>query len=171
MPKVVFVNEHRIVEVPQGKNLKTLALELGINPHREFFRGVNCGYFGMCGTCQLWVKESGPGSTNSKNLREKIAGMRGLRRLACQVKVLGDVEVTTFAGGDGRLRAPRPIAPPPNPSIDPTAKRKPIDASGTAEFTLGHPSAVGTGTRVATRRVASEGDDEAAEDEPSAKGG
>ena len=61
MPKVVFVNEHRIVEVPPGKNLKSLALELGINPHREFFRGVNCGYLGMCGTCQVWVKESAPG--------------------------------------------------------------------------------------------------------------
>jgi ferredoxin len=168
MPKVVFVNEHRIVEVPQGKNLKSLALELGINPHREFFRGVNCGYLGMCGTCQVWVKEGAPGSANSRNLREKIAGMRGLRRLACQVKVLGDVEVTTFAGGDGRLRSPRPIAPPPRPSVDATAKRKPIDASGTAEFVLGHPSAVGTGTRVPTKRVAAEGDEEAAEDESGA---
>jgi len=27
MPKVVFVNEHRIVEVPSGKNLKTLAAD------------------------------------------------------------------------------------------------------------------------------------------------
>ena len=169
MPKVVFVNEHRIVEVPQGKNLKSLALELGINPHREFFRGVNCGYFGMCGTCQVWVKESKPGSANAPNLREKIAGMRGLRRLSCQVKILGDVEITTFAGGDGRLRSPRPIAAPPQPSIDPTAKRKPIDASGSAEFIHGHPSAVGTGTRVPTKRAAAESDDDTA-DEESAEG-
>jgi hypothetical protein len=125
----------------------------------------------MCGTCQVWVKESAPGSANSLNLREKIAGMRGLRRLACQVKVLGDVEITTFAGGDGRLRAPRPIAPPPNPSTDPTAKRKPIDASGTAEFVYGHPSAVGAGTRVPTQRVAAEGDEEAPDEESAAGGG
>ena len=164
MPKVVFVNEHRIVEVPPGKNLKSLAVELGINPHREFFRGVNCGYLGMCGTCQVWVKENAPGAANALNLRERFAGMRGLRRLSCQVKVLGDVEVTTLAGGDGRLRAPRPIAPPPAPSIDPTAKRKPIDASGSAEFVLGHPSAVGTGTRVPAKRV-TESDEEAAEEE------
>jgi ferredoxin len=164
MPKVVFVNEHRIVEVPPGKNLKSLAVELGINPHREFFRGINCGYLGMCGTCQVWVKESAPGSANPKNLRERIAGMRGQRRLSCQVKILGDVEITTFAGGDGRLRAPRPIAPPPAPSIDPTAKRKPIDAASTAEFVYGHPTAVGTGTRVPTKRVA-EGEEEAADDE------
>ena len=137
MPKVVFVNEHRIVEVPPGKNLKSLALELGINPHREFFRGVNCGYFGMCGTCQ--------------------------------VKIQGDVEITTFAGGDGRLRAPRPIAPPPQPTIDSTAKRKPVDASSSAEFIHGHPSAVGTGTRVATKRMATE-DEETTEEESAAEG-
>jgi hypothetical protein len=146
-----------------------LALELGINPHREFFRGINCGYLGMCGTCQVWVKEIAPGAANALNLREKFAGMRGLRRLACQVKVLGDVEITTFAGGDGRLRAPRPIAPPPKPTVDPTAKRKPIDASASAEFVLGHPAAVGTGTRVPAKREAAEGDE--AEEEPTTGGG
>jgi ferredoxin len=170
MPKVVFVNEHRIVEVPQGKNLKSLALELGINPHREFFRGVNCGYFGVCGTCQVWVKESAPGSTNALNLREKFAGMRGLRRLSCQVKVMGDVEITTLAGGDGRLRSPRPIASPPKPTVDPTATRKPIDAASTAEFTYGHPSAVGAGTRVPTKRVAAESDEETSEEDSTTEG-
>jgi ferredoxin len=165
MPKVVFVNEHRIVEVPAGKNLKTLALELGINPHREFFRGLNCGHLGLCGTCQVWVRDEHAGSTNEPNLREKMAGMRGQRRLSCQVQILGDVEVTTFAGGDDRLRAPRPIAPPPNPTLDPTAKRKPIDAAGTAEFLHGHPSAVGTGTRVPAKRISeASDDDEASED-------
>jgi ferredoxin len=171
MPKVVFVNEHRIIEVPQGKNLKSLALELGINPHREFFRGINCGYLGMCGTCQVWVKEKAPGSTNLRNFREKIAGTRGQRRLACQVKVLGDVEITTMPGGDGRLRSPRPIAPPPNPSIDPMAARKPIDAASTAEFMLGHPSAVGSGTRVPTKRVATETEEEEKDDDESAAEG
>ena len=171
MPKVSFVNEHRIVEVPQGKNLKSLALELGINPHREFFRGVNCGYLGMCGTCQVWVKEGASGATNPPNLREKMGGMRGLRRLACQVKIIGDVEITTLAGGDARLRSPRPIAAPPKPTIDPSAKRKPVDAASTAEFVYGHPSAVGTGTRVPTKRTATEQDDEAAEEESAAEGG
>ncbi len=156
MPKVVFVNEHRIVEVPAGKNLKTLALELGINPHREFFRGVNCGYWGLCGLCQVWVREKAPRSVNPRNMRERMAGTRGERRLACQVRILGDVEITTFAGGDARLRAPRPIAPPPQPTIDPSAKRKPIDAAGTAEFIHGHPAAVGTGNRAVTKRAASD---------------
>ncbi len=165
MPKVVFVNEHRIVEVLSGKNLKVLALELGINPHREFFRGVNCGFWGLCGTCQVWVRQTSAASTNGRNLREKMAGMRGERRLSCQVEILGDIEVTTLAGGTDRLRAPRPIAPPPTPTSDPSAKRKPIDAAPTAEFVLGHPAAVGTGTRVPTKRVVEPTDDEANEDE------
>ncbi len=169
MPKVVFVNEHRIVEVPERKNLKTLALELGINPHREFFMGLNCGYLGVCGTCQVWVRESKPGSASRRNLRETFAGTRGERRLACQVEILGDIEVTTLAGGADRLRAPRPIAPPPRPTVDATAKRKPIDAASTAEFTLGHPSAVGSGTRVPAKRAASGESDEADDDESSSK--
>jgi hypothetical protein len=78
------------------------------------------------------------------------------------------VEITTFAGGDGRLRAPRPIAPPPQPTIDATAKRKPIDASSSAEFIHGHPSAVGTGTRVPIKRMATE--DDTAEEESAAEG-
>ncbi|HEX9295527.1 MAG TPA: hypothetical protein VF881_06815 [Polyangiaceae bacterium] len=161
MPKVAFVNEHRIVEVPAGKNLKSLALELGINPHREFFRGINCGYWGLCGLCQVWIRESAPGSVNPRNTRERMAGTRGQRRLACQVRIFGDVEITTMAGGDARLRSPRPISPPPQPTIDPTAKRKPIDAAPTAEFVLGHPAAVGTGTRGTTERAASDDDTDA----------
>ncbi|HEY3592912.1 MAG TPA: hypothetical protein VGL13_03520, partial [Polyangiaceae bacterium] len=82
MPKVVFVNEHRIVEVASGKNLKALAIELGINPHREFFRGINCGYLGLCGTCQVWVRPGAAGAVSPPNRREKWAGVRGERRLA-----------------------------------------------------------------------------------------
>ena len=169
MPKIVFVNEHRIVEVPEGKNLKALALELGINPHREFFRGLNCGYLGLCGTCPVWVKELLPGAVSGRNFREKIAGTRGQRRLACQVRILGDVEITTIAGGDSRLRAPRPIAASPRPTVDPSAARKPIDAAATAEFVYGHPTAVGSGTRVPTKPAGAEGNGDSTEDKPPAE--
>ena len=50
-----------------------------------------------------------------------------------------------------------------------TAARKPIDAAPTAEFTLGHPAAVGTGTRVPTKRIASENADEEVEGETPAE--
>jgi len=163
MPKVEFVNEHRIVEVPAGKNLKTLAVELEINQHREFFKGINCGFLGACGLCQFWVRESEQGAANPRNLRERWAGTRGERRLACQVKILGDLKVTTMGGGDDRLRAPRPISPPPNPLVDKSAARKPLDAAGSAQFLYGHPSAVGTGTRQPATQTAPRPDDDAEE--------
>jgi ferredoxin len=167
MPKVVFINEHRIVQVATGKNLKALAVELGINPHREAFRGVNCGYWGVCGACQLWVKPEATGAIRPPNLRERWAGMRGERRLACQVRVLGDIEVTTMAGGDDRLRSPRPIAAPPRPTVDATAKRKPVDAAATAQYLYGHPTAVGTGTRVPAERETAADEEPADGDSPS----
>src|SRR5215471_10373208 len=158
MPKVTFVNEHRIVQIASGKNLKSLAIELGINPHREFFRGVNCGYLGLCGACQVWVRNAGSdaaaAATNAPNWRERMAGMRGERRLACQVRILGDIDVTTMAGGIDRLRAPRPIAAPPRPTVEHDAKRKPVDAAPTAQFVYGHPAAVGTGKRIPADRAA-----------------
>jgi ferredoxin len=166
MPKVAFVNEHRIVEVARGKNLKALAIELGLNPHRESFRGLNCGYLGLCGVCQLWVRPAAEGAVTPPNFRERMAGMRGERRLACQVRILGDVAVTTMAGGDDRLRAPRPIAPPPRPTVDATAKRKVPDAAPTAQYIYGDPSAVGTGTRVPTERTVP-ADEEAVDGESS----
>jgi ferredoxin len=164
MPKVAFVNEHRIVEVPRGKNLKALAIELGVNPHREFFRGLNCGYLGLCGACQVWVRPAAKDALAPPNFRERMAGMRGERRLACQVRILGDVEVTTMPGGDDRLRAPRPIAPPPRPTVQPEAKRKAPDAAPTAQYVYGDPSAVGTGSRVPTERTILP-DEEAVDDE------
>jgi ferredoxin len=151
MPKVVFLNEHRITEAVSGTKLKVLAVQLGVDIHRETFRGVNCGYLGICGACQVWVRAANPAeatnATSPRNWRERLAGMRGERRLACQVRILGDIEVTTVAGGADRTRSPRPIAPPPQPTIDPTARRKPADAAPTAEFVYGHPSAVGSGVR------------------------
>jgi ferredoxin len=166
MPKVVFVNEHRVAQAAAGTKLKALAVELGVNLHRESFRGLNCGYLGLCGACQVWVRAANPEAaetaTSRRNLREKWAGTRGERRLACQVRILGDIEVTTMAGVGDRTRTSRPIAPPPQPTVDPTARRKPPDAAPTAEFVYGHPSAVGSGTRVPAERQTS--DDEKAGD-------
>jgi ferredoxin len=146
MPKVVFVNEHRAVEAPAGKNLRELLIELGINARPVPFNALTCGVFGTCARCQVWVRPGDGEPREPRTLRERLAGMRGERRLSCQVTIGGAMEVTTMAGGADR-RMPRPIAPPPQPTVDAAAKRKPIDAAPTAEFVLGHPSAVGSGTR------------------------
>ncbi|WP_437278267.1 hypothetical protein WME90_44785 [Sorangium sp. So ce375] len=140
MPKVTFVNEHRMVETAPGRLLSDIAAELGIAVCREAFRGTGVGDY----TC--WVKGE-PGATSPPTLLEKLLGARGQRRMANRTRVLGDVQVWTQAGPGNRLRTPRPIAPPPSPATDPEAARKPIDASGSAAFPYGDPRAVGQGKR------------------------
>ncbi|WP_437832645.1 hypothetical protein [Sorangium sp. So ce1153] len=140
MPRVTFVNEHRTVEAAPGRLLSDIAAEVGIAVCRETFRGTGIGDY----TC--WVKGE-PGATSPPTFLERLLGAKGQRRMANRTRVLGDVQVWTQAGPGNRLRAPRPIAPPPSPATDPEAARKPIDASGSAAFPYGDPRAVGQGKR------------------------
>jgi len=145
MANVKFVVEHQVVEAKSGKKLREVAQDAGINVDRELFRGLNCRGLGLCGSCKVWIHPADEKFVNSPNLRERIHGLRGGRRLACQVVVLGDVEVTTMPGGDDRLGPKREIAPTPHPVSDPEAKRKPVDEASSIAHPLGHPSAVGKG--------------------------
>ncbi|WP_437779526.1 hypothetical protein [Sorangium sp. So ce1097] len=140
MPRVTFVNEHMTVEAEPGRLLSEIASAHGIAVCRETFRGTGIGDY----TC--WVKGE-PGATSPPTFVERLLGAKGQRRMANRTRVLGDVQVWTQAGPGNRLRAPRPIAPPPSPATDPEAPRKPIDASGSAAFPYGDPRAVGKGTR------------------------
>lgn len=139
MPKVFFVNEFREVEVPAGANLREVALKNGIDLDREQLLGLNCHNLGICGVCKVWVKEKTPGATNPRGFREKHLFFRyfkGWRRLACQVRVLGDIEVWTVAGGRDRLGA-RDINAPPSPTVGATpppaepAKEKKVETKAT----------------------------------------
>ena len=145
MPKVKFVVEHQVVEAEAGRKLREIAQQAGICLDREFFRGVNCRGLGLCGSCTVWVHPASETALNAPNLRERIHGMGRGRRLACQVKVQGDVEVTSMPGGDDRLEIDRKIDPTPAPAQDDHAHRKPIDEAASIAYPLGHPSAVGKG--------------------------
>ena len=74
-------------------------------------RIVNCMGFGMCGTCRVLIKK-GIENTNKLTFKEKLKfkvpvplgdpipffayiGNEDQMRLACQTKVLGDLEVET----------------------------------------------------------------------------
>jgi hypothetical protein len=142
MPKVTFVNEHRTVEVAAGRKISDVAAELGISVCREAFRGSGIGDW------SVYVKAA-EGALTPPSTLEKLLGVKGWRRLANRTKILGDVEVWTAGGLPDRLRSPRPVSPVPNPSKDPAATRKPIDAAGTSAFPYGHPQAVGKGQREA----------------------
>jgi ferredoxin len=154
MPKITFVNEHRVVEVDKGRSVRAVALECGIDLNVSPFYGVDCGGRGMCTACMCWIDEASPGMAGPKTFMERLRALRGWRRLACCTKVDGDVKVWSFPGGDERTRKQRPVSPPPSPVKDATAARKPNDASSTTAFPYGHPSTVASGTRKPPEKVA-----------------
>jgi ferredoxin len=116
MALVKFIKENKEIEVPYGANLRKEAIKAGINVHQGFNgfgaginRILNCHGIGQCGTCRVRITK-GMENTNSKGLIEKIRfnnplpdplpclayiGNEDTMRLACQVRVQGDIEVET----------------------------------------------------------------------------
>lgn len=106
MPKVVFVNEKKELEVAQGANLRKEARAAGVEVHGTVERFLNCRGNGLCGTCRVLVKK-GMENLNPKTTMEKInlaahpmsmmasIGNEEEIRLSCQVKVNGDCTVET----------------------------------------------------------------------------
>ncbi len=153
MPRVTFVNEHRTVEIEKGTLISEAAAELGIAVCRESFAGTGIGDY------TVWVKGA-PECLSPVGFLERLGGARGQKRLANRARVLADCEVTTQGGLANRLRSPRPVTTPDRPSQDPSARKREHDASGTAAFPYGHPSAVGKGNRPAHARGGVEEGDE-----------
>ena len=106
MPKVLFVNEKKEIEVPQGSNLRKEAMKAGIPLYAGMHRYLNCRGLGLCGTCRVLVK-SGMENLNPKTLMEKVnfnlhpltsfayIGHEDEMRLACQARVNGDCSIVT----------------------------------------------------------------------------
>ena len=106
MPKVLFVNEKKEIEVPQGSNLRKEAMKAGIPLYAGMHRYLNCRGLGLCGTCRVLVK-SGMENLNPRTLMEKVnfnlhpltsfayIGHEDEMRLSCQVQVNGDCSVAT----------------------------------------------------------------------------
>ncbi len=106
MPKVTFVREKKTVECPEGANLREVALENGVELYKGVHRYLNCRGHGLCGKCAVVVR-SGVENLSPPTVIEKIRialmpflpiGREGRLRLACQSRVLGDVEVETKPG-------------------------------------------------------------------------
>jgi ferredoxin len=102
MPKVVFVNEKRDLEVSDGANLREEARKAGIELYRGLSRYLNCWGHGTCGTCRVLVKK-GMENLSSKGWLERFTlgrmmatvGHEDEMRLACQVQVHGDCTIET----------------------------------------------------------------------------
>jgi hypothetical protein len=147
MPTVLFVNEHRRIDVEAGRLLSEVADEIGVQVCREEFAGTGIGDY------TVWI-EAADGAVSPPTFYERVfKRCKGWRRMANKTRVLGDVKVYTQQGLGSRASVPRPVSPPPNPSDDPSAARfdHEHDAAGTAWNVYGHPKAVGRGTREAPR--------------------
>ena len=106
MPKVVFVNEKKEIDVPAGANLLTEARKADVQLYPGLSRYVNCLGHGLCGTCRVLVKK-GMENLSPKGTMEKLnlaahpitmlarIGHEDEMRLACQVQVNGDCTVET----------------------------------------------------------------------------
>ncbi len=116
MPIVKFIKENKEIEVPPGANLRREAMKVGVNLNQGvlgycqgMFKYANCHGLGMCGTCAVNIVK-GMENTNPMTKREwlklkcpipigdPLPGMaylnhEGKMRLACQVRVQGDIEV------------------------------------------------------------------------------
>ena len=147
MPKVLFVNEHREVEVEAGRVVSDVAEELGISVCRAHFVGIPFGDW------TVWI--DGPaGCVSPPTALERIWDrVSGMRRAANRTRILGDCKIFTQQGLASRAKVARPIAAPANPSEDASAERfdHENDAAGTAWNPYGHPKAVGTGKREAPK--------------------
>ena len=95
MSLVTFVKQELSVEVPQGANLREVALAHNINLYPFPDSLLNCRGRGLCGTCRVQVDDHRALSERTI-ADEKKNGWEGRTyRLACQSQVLDDVSVVT----------------------------------------------------------------------------
>ncbi len=98
MPKIAA--QGKVIECNTGENLRQVLLKNGIDLYNGNATVINCHGLGTCGTCAVEVA----GEVSPKSWRENARlsvpphSSGSSRRLACQVKVLGDLEVTKFDG-------------------------------------------------------------------------
>ena len=124
MPVIKFVKEKKEIEVPQGANLRTEAIKAGVNVHQGvngFGAGLNkvlnCHGLGQCGTCRVLITkgmENASPMSRAERWRFRcpvptpltpggldplpclaFVGNEETMRLACKVRVNGDIEVET----------------------------------------------------------------------------
>jgi ferredoxin len=99
VPTITFVREKVKVEVPEGDNVRYPALEHDVPVYCGMWKFANCHGNGLCGTDRVAVYPAS--NTNELTFMEKFWLRNDLKknpnvRLACQVRVYGDVNVETL---------------------------------------------------------------------------
>lgn len=107
MPTIRFQGRETVCAV--GTRLRDALLDAGLTPHHPAMTVVNCHGLGTCGTCAVEVRGQGGAVTEPTALEGWRLSFpphrtdRGLR-LACQCRVIGDVEVVKHGGLWGQRR-------------------------------------------------------------------
>ena len=86
MPRVIFEDEGKSGDFPEGKTLLSIAGQLGIKVSQV------CGGDGACGTCRIAVCQ-GWESLTPPTPDETYKELEPPYRLSCQAKLKGDVVV------------------------------------------------------------------------------
>jgi ferredoxin len=102
MPKITVANEKVELEVAPETNLRKEVMKNGVQVYQGMERFVHCMGLGLCGTCQIKVKD-GMENLSQKTLIEKITlsrlmssiGNENELRLSCQCTVKGDCTIQT----------------------------------------------------------------------------
>ena len=102
MPTVSFGDAS--VECPPGANLRMVLIRARLPLYTAAARALHCRGRGSCGTCAVHIE--GPISPLTRAEERRLAlpphkPARGLR-LACQVRVEGDIHVTKHPGFFGQ---------------------------------------------------------------------
>jgi 2Fe-2S ferredoxin len=100
MPKIVFRDKNRTINVPRGTSVLDAALDNGLSMYHT------CGGNASCSTCRVRVLSGSEFLSPIEDAESQVLDSFDLKpphRLACQAQVLGDVEVEI----PGREKAPR----------------------------------------------------------------
>jgi ferredoxin len=90
----------KILSCEHGANLRKVLLKHDINLYNGQSKIINCRGIGSCGTCAVAIT----GMVSVPNWKDKTRrslpphSLKQNRRLACQTKVLGDIEVIKYSG-------------------------------------------------------------------------
>lgn len=111
MARIVFYRIHedgsqdeKSFDAAPGERLRDVLLAQGVTPHNGNASWFNCKGFGTCGTCAVEVRE---GELGERMAREKWRldfpphqsdRASGRLRLACQMRVEGDLEIVKHPG-------------------------------------------------------------------------
>ncbi|MEL6469114.1 MAG: 2Fe-2S iron-sulfur cluster-binding protein [Cyanobacteria bacterium J06623_4] len=97
---VTITAQGKTFECDRGANLRQVLMENGIDLYSPRANYVNCMGIGTCGTCAVAIE----GEVSEPNWKDKARRTLPPHnsdkplRLACQTRVLGDLQVTKFQG-------------------------------------------------------------------------